>query len=558
MCQYEEKVLAAKEGASAVTVPASRAVPTVVSVDGEPAWRYADIRTVPDIVRHWASRTPDRTALICGTRERTYRELDERSNLIANAILATGAQPGSSIAFLSKNATEFFEVWFGATKAGCAIAPLNWRCTAAELTQLIDDAQPPVVFVSTEFADTMRAVQQTSHADFETVCFDPANPEQDQLSAWLEIHDSTDPRVPLTGDLPALLAYTSGTTGLPKGVQLSHEAFQNAFLCLALEPALTWRHDDVVLMVMPNFHLAGSWVSLPALYHGGRLVILPFFEPSATLEAIERSRPTVTCLVPAAMQMLLDHPRAQTCDFSALRSMIYAGSPISAEALKRALDVFGCEMNQFYGTTETWIATLLRPHQHDPASPERLTSCGKPMPFVEIKVVDPDGVELPTGSVGEFLVRSPVMFTGYRNQPDASEQAFTDGWYRTGDLGRRDEEGYFYVIDRAKDMIITGGENVYSVEVERALAQHPAIASVAVVGAPDQRWGEKVVAFVTIRPESEASEDELRSHCRALIAGYKVPKVIHLEATLPTTPSGKIQKAVLRKRLADPTGAGTG
>lgn len=543
-----------ERGASAVTVPTPATASAVAVVEGEPVWRYADVRTVPDIVRYWASRTPHKTALTRGTSERSYRELDERSNQIANAIVAAGARPGSSIGFLGKNAIEFFEVWFGATKAAGAIAPLNWRCTAAELTQLVDDAQPSVVFVSVEFADTMHEVQRMSGARFETVSFDPECPGTDQLSAWLEEHDTADPRVPLTGDLPALLAYTSGTTGLPKGVQLSHEAFQHAFLCLSLEPALTWCRDDVLLMVMPSFHLAGSWVSLPALYHGGSIVILPFFDPSATLAAIELSRPTVTCLVPAAMQMLLDHPGSQTFDFSSMRSMIYAGSPIGAETLKRSLDVFGCEMNQFYGTTETWILSLLRPHQHDPGRPEVLTSCGKPMPFVEIKIVDPDGVEVPPGSVGEFLVRSPVMFSGYRNKPDATDQAFADGWYRTGDLGRRDDEGYLYLIDRAKDMIITGGENVYSVEVERALAQHPAVTSVAVVGAPDQRWGEKVVAFVTVRPESGASEGELIRHCRTLIAGYKVPKVVHLEATLPTTPSGKIQKAILRKRLTDPAG----
>lgn len=528
----------------------------VVTVDGVPGWRYADIRSVPDIVRHWASKTPDSTALTCGAHERSYQELNERSNLIANAILAFGSQPGSSIGFLGKNAIEFFEIWFGATKAAGAIAPFNWRCTARELAALVDDAQPPFVFVSVEFADTMREVQRISDVQFEMVCFDPDKPGTDDLDKWLEGHDSADPRVPLSGDLPALLAYTSGTTGLPKGVQLSHEAFQNAFLCLSLEPALTWRRDDVALMVMPNFHLAGSWVSLPALYHGGSIAILPFFEPSATLAAIEHSRPTVTCLVPAAMQMLLDHPSAHATDFSCLRSMIYAGSPIGAETLKHSLDLFGCEMNQFYGTTETWILTLLRPHQHDLANADVLTSCGKPMPFVEIKIVDPDGTEVPAGEIGEFLVRSPVMFSGYRNKPDATDQAFDHGWYRTGDLGRKDDEGYLYVIDRAKDMIITGGENVYSVEVERALAQHPEVTAVAVVGTPDPRWGEKVVAFVTIAPEAEVAEADLVNHCRALIAGYKVPKAVYVESALPTTPSGKIQKSILRKRLADPATAG--
>jgi acyl-CoA synthetase (AMP-forming)/AMP-acid ligase II len=511
-------------------------------------WRYADIRTVPDIVRHWATLTPDARALASGTRERSYRELDERSNRIATALLASGVQPGSSVGYLGKNAIEFFETWFGATKAGGAIAPFNWRCTVSELVQLVDDAKPPVVFASTEFADTISAVRQASSTPFEVVRFDPEAADQDELSAWAS-GPADDPRVPLPRELPALLAYTSGTTGLPKGVQLSHEAFQNAFLCLALEPALTWNQDDVLLMVMPSFHLAGSWVSLPALYHGASIIIAPTFDATAVLDSIEGSRPTVTCLVPAAIQLILDHPQAAATDFSSLRSLIYAGSPISATTLQRALDLFGCEMNQFYGTTETWIITLLRPHQHDPDRPELLTSCGKPMPFVEVAVVDPAGTEVPPGEIGEFLVRSPVMFSGYRNKPDATAEAVVDGWYHTGDLGRRDEDGYLYVIDRAKDMIITGGENVYSVEVERALAQHPSVNSVAVVGAPDERWGEKVVAFVTTVQDSQVSVDELIRHCRSLIAGYKVPKEILVRATLPTTPSGKIQKAILRDQL---------
>lgn len=512
-------------------------------------WRYADIRTVPDIARHWAARTPDATALVCGERRQTYKELDDRSNRIAHALLAAGVRPGSSVGYLGKNAIEFFDVWFGATKAGGAIAPFNWRCTVAELVQLVDDAQPPVVFAGIEFADTIEAVLGASAVAFEIVLVDPAEPGADQLSSWLADAPTTDPRIPLADDLPALLAYTSGTTGLPKGVQLSHEAFQRAFLCLALEPALTWRHDDVLLMVMPGFHLAGSWVSLPALYHGASIVILPFFEPSAVLAAIDEHRPTVTCLVPAAMQILLDHPLTSAADFSSLRSMIYAGSPISPATLARALGVFDCEMNQFYGATEMWIITLLRPHQHDPRSPEVLTSCGKPMPFVEIKIVGPDGDEVPDGEIGEFLVRSPVMFSGYRNKPEATAEAVVDGWYRTGDLGRRDGEGYLYVVDRAKDMIVTGGENVYSVEVERALARHPAVTSVAVVGAPDERWGEKVVAFVTVAPDATVTPDDMIEHCRELIARYKVPKEVHIESALPTTPSGKVQKAVLRDRL---------
>jgi acyl-CoA synthetase (AMP-forming)/AMP-acid ligase II len=225
----------------------------------------------------------------------------------------------------------------------------------------------------------------------------------------------------------------------------------------------------------------------------------------------------------------------------------------------RGISLFGCGFVQFYGATEVWIISLLRPEQHDPARPDSLTSCGTPVHFVEMRVVDSDLKDVPDGTVGEFLVRSPVMFGGYWNQPNTTAAALADGWYRTGDLGRRDAAGYYYILDRTRDMIITGGENVYSIEVERALAAHPEIASAAVVGAPDGKWGEVVTAFVVLVPGSGLTGEDLKAHCRSLIARYKVPKSIHIEPSLPQTPSGKIRKAELRRRLlATPEGARTG
>jgi acyl-CoA synthetase (AMP-forming)/AMP-acid ligase II len=512
-------------------------------------WRYADIRTVPDIIRHWSSAVPRRVALAQGSRQVTYGELGDRSSRIANALLASGAGPGSHIGFLGKNSAEFYEVWLGATKAGGAIAPFNWRSSPAELAELIDDAQAPVVFVSEELLGTLEEVRRQSHTEFEIVSFS-ADGSPDHLGRWLQPHPPSDPRIPLTGTETALLAYTSGTTGRPKGVQLSHDAFHYSFLCSALEPSLGLQDDDVLLMVMPNFHLAGSWVSLPALYHGAKIAILPFFEPAATLRAIRQQRPTVVCLVPTAMQMILDHADVAATDFSTLRRMLYAGSPIGAETLQRAIDVFRCDLVQFYGTTEMWIISVLGPEHHDPGKPAHLTSCGTPLPFVEIRVVDAELKDVPDGTVGELIVRSPVMFSGYWNQPDTTARAMAGGWYRTSDLGRREADGYYYIVDRARDMIITGGENVYSIEVERALAKHPGVAAVAVVGEPDEKWGEKVTAFVVLAPGAAAHEDDLRAHCRGLIAGYKVPKSIRIESSLPMTASGKIQKAELRRRLS--------
>jgi acyl-CoA synthetase (AMP-forming)/AMP-acid ligase II len=343
------------------------------------------------------------------------------------------------------------------------------------------------------------------------------------------------------------MSYTSGTTGRPKGAEITHLAFDRFFMMSSLEPTESWACDDVLCMVMPNFHLAGSWVSLPALYHGATIAVLPAFDPAGFFGALERYRPTITCLVPTAIELLVRHPGAASADFGSLRRVLYAGSSIRPDSVRAALRVLGCELVQFYGTTETYIISLLRPDQHDPANPDLLTSCGRPYPLVEVRIAGPDGADAATGEVGEVLVRTPAMFARYWNAGDATAQAVADGWYRTGDLGRRDPQGNIYLVDRVKDMIVTGGENVYSVEVETALSAHPAVRAVAVIGVPHLVWGEAVTAYVVPAPDSAPQAADLIAHCRGLIAGYKVPKEIRFVTGLPMTASGKIQKTVLRQ-----------
>jgi acyl-CoA synthetase (AMP-forming)/AMP-acid ligase II len=498
---------------------------------------------IPGMVRAWSRKTPTKAALIESNRVVTYAQLDDRSSRIANTLAAAGVPPGSHVGYLGKNSAAFFEIWAGVNKAACALAPLNWRCAAAELVELVRDAQVPLIFVGREFADLADRVRET----VKTVTV----VQEDELDTWSSSADASEPRIPLNPNATALLAYTSGTTAAPKGVQISHGALQKWFRAAATEPSVDWDSDDVGLMVMPNFHLAGTLVSLPALYHGASLAILPAFEPAAFIDAVAAHRPTVTCLVPTAIQMLLDHGSVRPSDFSSLRRILYAGSPIGQRTLKQALDVFGCDFVQFYGTTETFIITLLRPEQHRLDDAELLKSCGQPMPGAQLRIVDAGGHDVPCGTAGEVLVRTPWMFSGYWNNPGATGSAIVDGWYHTGDAGTRDEDGNLFLVDRLKDMIVTGGENVYSAEVERALAAHPSVEAVAVVGAPDEKWGERVVAFVVRRPDTPIDVAELVWHCRGLIAGYKVPKEVRLPETLPYTASGKVQKAFLRQQLQE-------
>jgi acyl-CoA synthetase (AMP-forming)/AMP-acid ligase II len=507
-----------------------------------------EIGTVPDVVRFWAARAPDSIALAGDATSISYGLLDKHSNQVANRMLAAGMKPADNIGYLGMNSAGFFEAWFAAGKIGCAFVPFNWRLSPAELTEIIDDAKPSIIFVDVSLTEKMQAVRTRTSAKYEIVYFDRTLNEG-SLQEWAKDALGGDPGFACDVSGPCLLAYTSGTTGVPKGVILSHEAIRHSFRSAAQEPAMAWTSEDTILLGMPNFHLGGSCIAMQALYNGGRISVIPSFDPALTLQRIARDRATVLPLVPAALQMILDSPTVSSTDLSSLRNITYFGSAIGAETVRRAREQIGCNLVQHYGTTETWIITVLRPEDHDVAQPARLASCGVAVPQVQIRVVDPAGKDVASGTVGQVLVKSPTTFSGYLDKPDATNAVMRNGWYSTGDLGFLDRDGYLTLVDRAKDMIVSGGENVYSVEVERAVLRHPAVATTAVIGTPDPKWGEKVTAFVVCVPGASVTADELKRQCRELLAGYNVPQEILQEEALPMTPIGKVQKAVLRKRF---------
>jgi acyl-CoA synthetase (AMP-forming)/AMP-acid ligase II len=507
-----------------------------------------EIVTVPDIVRFWAARASRTVALVGSSTEVCYGVLDRRSSYVANRMREAGVQPGSHVGYLGMNSIGFFDAWFGAGKLGCAFAPFNWRLAPAELAEIIDDAQPSIVFVEASFAEKMQAIRARTSARFEVMLFD-GKVNEGGLQEWAAGAPAKDPDVAVAESDPCLLAYTSGTTGRPKGVVLSHGAIRASFLSAAQEPSMRWGRDDTILLSMPNFHLGGSCVALQALYNGAKVSVVPGFDTAMTLERIARDRATILPLVPSALQMLLDSPALRSTDLRSLRTIMYFGSAIGAETVRRARELIGCDLVQHYGTTETWIATVLRPQDHDIANPARLASCGIAVPLVQLRIADAAGATVAPGTVGQVLINTPTTFSGYHKQPHATAAVMRDGWYHTGDLGFLDRDGYLTLVDRAKDMIVSGGENVYSVEVERALLRHPAVALAAVIGTPDPKWGEKVTAFVVRVPGADVTADALKLHCRDLLAGYKVPKEIVLEEALPMTANGKVQKATLRQRF---------
>jgi len=516
-------------------------------------WLHSEIRTLGDIPRHYGRTIADRPALIDARGPISWAELDRHSNQIAQTLLGLGVTPGDRVAVLGKNTVQYFGMLFGTSKVSAALLPLNWRLAPPELVDVIADARPHVLLADAEYRAVADTVVESTGLPCRVIGYDSTQPGDSEFDELVTAASTADPGTEVNPWQTAILMYTSGSTGKPKGVQLSHQNYLYLRLCEHLEPSFSCTPDDLMLTVMPLFHAMGVGLSLQALYNGAAVAVYSMPSPGELLELIGRDRPTIVPLVPTVIQMILDLPEADTTDFSCVRVMVYAGAPMPPPLLNRAIELIDCDFIQFYGSTETCAGiTFLRPEQHRQGV--KLASVGSPLPLVEIKVIGADGEEMPTGEVGELLVRAPSVTTGYFNKPELTAAAFPNGWLRTGDGGYRDADGYIYLVDRIKDMIITGGENVYSTEVEHALASIDGVQLCAAVGVPDDKWGERVVAVVVADPSAGLTEEVVIRRCRELIAGYKVPKEVRFVSTLPMTASGKIMKNSLRDQLKQTRG----
>jgi long-chain acyl-CoA synthetase len=507
---------------------------------------HPDIATVADIARVFGAERPDAVALVAGERTVTFAELDARSNKAAQALRAAGVGFGDRVAFIEKNGIEFFEVVCALSKLGAVVVPINWRLAPVEMLQIIDDAGARVIVVGSEFFGHVEAIEDGLTA---LVVAIGAHPRWPAFDDWDAGHPTDDPCVTTQPDDVAFLMYTSGTTGAPKGVMLTND---NDF-CKATGIADKWRFDadSVSLAVMPMFHMAGSGWALVGLCEGARTVVLRDTEPAAILEAVARHGITNMLLVPVVIQRLLETPGVESTDFASLRAIVYGASPITDDVLVRALERFNCDLLQVYGQTET-TGSITQLDRHDP---ELLRSCGKPFPWVEVRIVDNAGRDVPTGAVGELWTRSRQNMRGYWNDPEATAATVTpDGWVRTGDAGYLDPDGYVYLHDRVKDMIVSGGENVYPTEVENVLMTHPDVCDVAVIGVPDPTWGEAVRAIVVPVAGALPSEADLVAYARKRLAGFKLPKSVSFAEDLPRTPSGKVLKRALREPYWDGVG----
>jgi acyl-CoA synthetase (AMP-forming)/AMP-acid ligase II len=499
--------------------------------------------TLAEIVRHQAATQPERIALTFAEGDTSYGALDLRANQVANGLIAAGLRPQSRVALLDKNHDSFFEIWFGAAKANVVLVPINWRLAQPEIAFIVNDAKAEILFVGAEFFATVVAIRDQLASVREIVVTERDYP------AWRDRRSAADPDLPNVGADVCVQMYTSGTTGRPKGAQLTNANLLTELSLLdTMGEWARWQNSDVSLVVMPLFHIAGSGYAMVGFFSGAQNVLLREVVPQQILDAIGRYRVTKACFVPAVIQFLMQCPGIRDADLSSLQLIIYGASPIPTALLHRALEVFNCKFAQVYGLTETTAAiTCLPPEEHADPDSERLLSCGRALEGVEIRVVGPSGESVPPRQVGEIVCRTALVMKGYWNLPDETAKAFDGDWFHTGDAGYLDEAGFLYIYDRVKDMIISGGENVYPAEVESALYGHPAVADVAVIGVPDERWGEAVKAIIVPKPDRQATEAEILAYARERIAGYKLPKSIDFVDALPRTPSGKILKRELRE-----------
>lgn len=501
-----------------------------------------DYLSFDEFLKHWAQERPDRIALEDGDRVTTYGDAELLTRQLIAAMKARGIGKGDMIGWLGKNSDYYFLMLYAAARMGAVMAPVGWRLAPPEIAYILGDTAAKLLVAGEEFYDTGVEVSKGMENGPDVVTgkffFDEAR-ELDPVD-----YDTPSP------DDPVLQLYTSGTTGNPKGVGLSN---RNLFSLRrpAMDADLPWQNyedDDCILAAMPCAHIGGTGLAAIAVAAGIRAQILPEFTPDGVLRAIENGA-THMFLVPAAIQFVIQHPLAKETDFSNLRYLMYGAAPMPLELLKAAVRTMpGTGFLQVYGMTETTgTVTILPPEDHSLEGNERMRSAGKAVPGVRIEVRGPDNVEVPRGEIGEICINSPSNTAGYHKLPEATASTIDDGgWLHTGDAGIMDDDGYVYIQDRIKDMIISGGENVYPAEVENAIFGHPSIAEVAVIGIPSEQWGEEVKACVVCKPGADLDPGDVIAYARERIAAFKAPKSVDVIPEMPRNASGKILRRQLR------------
>ena len=507
------------------------------------------MKTLADLVRRNASLFAGDVAIVYGGRRITNREHAARAQKLASALYNAGCRHQDRVAVLAMNTFEYMELFSACWLSGFVVSTVNFRLAVPEFRYVLGDTAPKVLVFEAQYAGAVASLR-AELPGIETYVVIGAGPEwatpyEDFLAAGA---DMPPPVAPEPEDI-AHLIYTSGTTGRPKGVMRSHAC--EIALAETMATIMDVRPRGKMLEVMPFFHAGAQSSALGQMWRGGEVHIHRSFDAAAVLRSVQEERITHLHLVPLMVQAIVDLPEFGSFDLSSIETILYAAAPMPVPVLEKALAKLGPVFVNSWGMTEG-SGTTLPKHMHVGADSKLLASIGQPYQNTRLRIVAEDGRDCATGATGEIWIRSEAMMSGYWNNSAATIETLRDGWLRTGDMGYQDEAGRVYLVDRKKDMIISGGENIYSLEVERALAEHPAIAHVALIGQPDPKWGEAVKAVIVLRPGMDASADELVAWCATRIAGYKKPKHIVFVESFPVLPSGKVDKMALRALYARP------
>ncbi|MDB5972308.1 MAG: AMP-dependent synthetase and ligase [Hydrocarboniphaga sp.] len=493
---------------------------------------------------------PNAIATIDGARRRNYRQLVDRVARLAAALRSLGLAPGARVGMLALNSDRYVEYLYGSLWAGGAVNPVNIRWSVPEIAYSLDDCDTRVLLVDDAFVSLLGPLRELSRS-LTTVIYVGEGPLPADCLGYETLLAQVAPAADAQrqGSELAAVLYTGGTTGVPKGVMLSHDNLAiNVLATIAAAPRAA---QVPALHAAPLFHVGGIAYVFQLTTRMACQVIMPGFDPGLALDLIERERIVESFMVPTMIRRLLEQPGFAQRNLASLRTLLYGAAPIDSTLLHKALDALpNVEFVQAYGQTEVSPMVAVLPaayHTLEGAAADKLGSAGLPVSTAELRIVDDGGVELAAGEVGEICVRGPTVMLGYWNKPEQTAAALRDGWLHSGDAGYLDADGFLFLVDRIKDMIISGGENVYSCEVENALLRHREVATCAVIGIPHERWGEAVHAIVVRQPDAHVGEAELLAHCKELIAGYKCPRSIEFRSELPLSAAGKLLKYVLRE-----------
>jgi long-chain acyl-CoA synthetase len=505
---------------------------------------------IGDLLSRAARWYPDKEAVVFEETRLTYRQLNDRTNRVAAALTDMGVKRGDRVGVVCHNSHNFTEVFFACAKIGAASTNLNWRLSPKELAFLLNDSAPDVVFFSKRFEYLYEPMKKELKKKVRFVAVDGLiDKDMIDYEKMISKHKPAEPRVEVDENDTALLLYTSGTTGRPKGVMLTHKNMMANAVSTIVEMEMT--RDWNILGILPIFHV-GIFVLIDMVFMGAKVTYVHSFDPAVVFELVQKEKTNVTAFTPVIFKFLLDHPDIDKYDLSSLKTIIYATAPMPVELLRRSIKRFDCDFIQFFGMTETSpTLTMLVREDHVLEGPEYkvkwLGSAGRPVSNVQVRVVDEKGKDCAPGVIGEIIGKGDNVMKGYYNMPEATTDAIRDGWYYSGDMGYFDEHGYLFIADRKKDMIISGGENIYPREVEEAILLLEGVGDVAVIGVPDDTWGEAVKAIVVRKPGADLDEQKVIDHCKKNIASYKKPKSVDFVDMLPRSALGKVLKHELRE-----------